>query len=126
MKTTTTWSRPGPSKGPRDWDRLLEEAARAGLKPAEFWALTPYEYSQYIKGRQEHELDNMEKAAWALSLLMNMWRDPKKPAIRAERLFSRNPQPVFNSREEYTAYMKAQIADAEKADAPIEPDIWAD
>lgn len=66
----------------------------------------------------------MEKAAWALACLMNMWRDPKRPAIRPDRLFSRNLQPVFNSPEEYKAYMKAQIDDAERAEAPIEPDIW--
>lgn len=69
----------------------------------------------------------MEKVAWALSLLMNMWRDPKKTAVRPERLFNRNPSPVFDSPEEYHAYMQAQLADAERAEAESEQlDIWGD
>ena len=48
------------------------EAHAAGLKPNEFWALTPHEVALVVRGhgkRQEHWL---EVAAWHAAHILNM------------------------------------------------------
>lgn len=35
-----------------------------GLKPAEFWQLTPREYERYVEGRERAEIAGWQRSAW--------------------------------------------------------------
>lgn len=62
---------PGLKQEDCDWGALLCAAARAGLTPAEFWRLTFWEFSRFMRGHEEARRAEFElvaqHAAWTIS-----------------------------------------------------------
>ena len=69
------------------WDELLKMAFRMGLKPSEFWAMTPRNFQLMSEAFNENERSEHDSKAWALSTL-----------ITALGQFKRRPNPrkLFN------------------------------
>ena len=48
-------------------------AYETGIKPSEFWELTPAEFSSWLEGRSRAHRRDQELAAWVCANIMNCW-----------------------------------------------------
>lgn len=81
----------------RDWDGLLADAMELGLKPDEFWNMTPAESALYAAAqarRVQNELRRTMTLAWNIAALvrtanlppLNQLLDPAQPEAASEEL----------------------------------------
>lgn len=79
----------------RDWENLLADAMELGLKPDEFWNLTPAEFALYAAAqarRVQSELRRTMALAWNIAALvrtanlppLNQLLDPAQPEAASE------------------------------------------
>lgn len=62
-----------PDAAQRDWESLLTDAMELGLKPDEFWSLTPAEFALYAAAqarRVQNELRRTIALAWNIAALV--------------------------------------------------------
>jgi hypothetical protein len=65
---------------------LLEQAARIGLKPAEFWELNAREFRALLAAHAWREERRMERAAWVVSHLLAPYAKDGKPITPGQLL----------------------------------------
>ena len=66
-------SEPTAAPTPRDWERLLADAMELGLKPDEFWNMTPKELALYAAAqarRVQNEIRRGLATAWNIAALV--------------------------------------------------------
>lgn len=94
------------SDGRRDWGGLIRMAGAAGITPAQFWRLTPWELRLYLEGVAQRRDSDMEALAWLQANIMNLW---SKTRVRASQLFRRrDAAPEFADAASFNAYMRAR------------------
>ena len=75
-----------------------------GLKPAEFWAMTPREFSVFVRGWGAAQKITDKRLAWLIAYVVSPWL--KKKITPAEILGERVSVPLpSDSRERFIAHM---------------------
>lgn len=58
-------------------DAAYRTAMHIGLKPDEFWRLTPREYEDVVDGYRARQQDEYRRAAWMVHYIVAAWvKDP--------------------------------------------------
>ena len=90
---------------------MIAGAASMGIRPREFWELTPYELALYARGQTDKRHSDMEALAWLQSNLMNV-QIAKGKRLSARDLYRRPDAEVeFSDEESFRRYMKARASE---------------
>lgn len=91
-----------------------------GLLPTEWWEMTPREFALHVKGRlkaKEREIELTQRLlAWhAVNIINNRtpaFGEKRRRTITVDDLLGKKRR-TFNSADEFRAYMRQRIAEAE-------------
>lgn len=90
-------------------------AYQIGIKPAEFWELTPRQFFACLEGHKQQEKSDMHKRAWEVAWQLNIW---SKETITPGRLLGEEVQhPTFATAREFREYADAKQAEYEAKQA---------
>lgn len=115
---------PDPNAQPFSWKRFLKQGLRIGLKPQEFWAMTPDETSMQIEAYNDRWDDFSERMSHLLPPLHNVHVTKKHHAKNAKDFFDREkiklelqkkreekltPEQLKNRRRRYIKEFKSDV-----------------
>lgn len=63
-----------------------------GLRPWEFWRMTPLEFAETVRGYAKREEHEMERTAWQVMHMYALLRRKKPPSV--DRLLGRKRKPL--------------------------------
>jgi len=90
---------------------MIAGAAAMGIRPSEFWSLTPYELALYARGQTDKRHADMEALAWVQANLMNV-QIAKGKRLSARDLYRRPDAEIeFSDEAAFKAYMRAHASE---------------
>jgi hypothetical protein len=91
---------------------MIAGAASMGVRPSEFWAMTPYELAMFARGQTDKRHAEMETLAWVQSNLINVHL-ARGDRVTPGSLYSRpgaeaEEEREFASAEDFAEYMRTR------------------